>query len=227
MTVRFERAVRGGVIAVGVALVLPSCFLDFDDYRERPAGTAGASAAGGSGGASGSGNGGSGNAAGTGGSSTGGLGGQGGSSGEGGVGGATGGVSGAGGTGGASGTGGSAGSSGASGSGGSAQCLPHDPGAVCAAALNCVFKSIQNPYDYSTSCVATGTGVDVGGCSNGDTTQCAPGYVCLGGSNCRRWCRLGFNDCSHCAATCDDSAPVPSPTIGGTAYGTCPLLGGC
>lgn len=226
MRLRFTRAARGVVIGVGAALVLPSCWLDFDGYRERPAGQAGAGASGGtgaSGGSSGATNGGSGNAGGSGGvggtagASSGGAGGQGGTSGTG----ASGGVSGSGGVGGATGgTSGAGGSAGASGSGGATQCAPENPEPVCGANMNCVFASIGQPYDYNTSCVSSGTGKGPGTCSNANSSECAPGYVCTG-VDCRRWCRLGgFNDCAHCGFSCSASF-APAPTSGGVEYGLC------
>lgn len=226
MRLRFRRIVRGVVIGVGAALVLPSCWLDFDGYRERPSGQAGAAASGGtgaSGGSSGATNGGSGNAGGSGGvggtagASSGGAGGQGGTSGTG----ASGGVSGSGGAGGATGgTSGAGGSAGASGGGGATQCAPENPEPVCGANMNCVFKSLVPPRDYGTDCVAAGTGKGIDGCSNGNTGDCAPGYICVSGNVCQRWCRIGFNDCAHCGFPCTKSI-APAPVIGSVEYGLC------
>ena len=194
-----------------LTLVLPSCLLDFDGYRERPAdgGNGAAGNAGGNGGAAngasggdgGSAAGGSGNAGGSGGSTAGGSGG------DAGVGNA-----------GSGGTGNVAGSSGAAGNGGDG-CLPHDPEPVCGQGKSCQFKMVTFPYDYTTLCESAGTGVGVGGCSDGDSSMCAPGRFCMTGRECLLWCRIGSDDCAACNGTCFELGTTP--VIGGIKYGLC------
>jgi len=208
-----------------LALVLPSCLLDFDGYRERPAdgggnggngaagnaGGNGGAANGASGGGGGAAAGGSGNTSGSGGSAAGGSGGDAGA--------------GAGGSGNASsgGTGNVAGSSGAAGNGGSAGaagCSPHDATA-CGPGMSCQFLSaIKTPFDYATHCVPEGTGIGTNGCRDSDSTQCAAPRLCYNGSVCYRWCRLGYDDCAVCGAVCEQIIN-PTPTIGSVQYGLC------
>ncbi len=214
-----------------LTLVLPSCLLDFDGYRERPAdgGNGAAGNAGGNGGAAngasggdgGSAAGGSGNAGGSGGNTAAGSGGDAGA-GAGGSGDAgSGGNGNAAGSSGAAGDGGSSAASGAAGNGASGGCAPEDPEPVCGPGMNCQFRSIIPPYDYSTHCVAEGTGVGLKSCSGGDTNMCAAAHYCISGTDCYRWCRLGSDDCAVCGGgTCQDQLR-PVPSIGSTQYGLC------
>ncbi len=202
---------------------LPSCLLDFDGYRERPAEGGASGAAGGNGGAGNAGGnggtangasggdagaaaGGSGNAGGSGGSAAGGSGGDAGS----GAGGS--GNAGSGGTGNASGSGGSAGNGGDG-------CLPHDPEPVCGPGKSCQFRSLI-PADYATDCIPEGTGIGVSACRNSDSTLCAAPRLCYNGADCLRWCRLGSQDCAVCGHVCQQIIN-PIPTIGTVQYGLC------
>ena len=204
------------VATAGLAACEP-LFVDFDGYREYPPDSGAGSGNGGNAGSGNGGNAGSGNGGSTNGGSA-----AGGSGNSGGDGGSAAGGSGNAGSGNAAGDGGSgnaAGNGGSAGSGGDG-CAPEDPEPVCGPNMNCEFKSLIPPYDYSTECIPAGTGIGAITCSNSDSTQCAPPRVCFNGSDCLRWCRLGTQDCTQCGASCEQSVN-PVPTIGNVRYGLC------
>lgn len=202
------------------AFALPACeplFVDFDGYREYPPDS----------GSGGSGNGGSGNGgSGNGGSANGASGGDagsaaGGSGDPGGNGGAAAGGSGGDAGSGNGGSGNAAGNGGDAGNGGGGGCAPENPQPVCGPNMNCEFRSLIPPYDYSTECIPAGTGTGVNGCQNSDSTLCTPEHLCFGGQTCYRWCRLGTNDCAVCGGGACEAIINPTPTRGSTQYGLC------
>jgi hypothetical protein len=94
-----------------------------------------------------------------------------------------------------------------------ANCLLHDPGGVCGAGVNCTFNS-----GGFTTCVVSGNGTTVGSCPGLNAAECAPGYGCFGGGNCRPWCRTQFDDCPSgevCIAT------DPPTLVNNEPYGYC------
>ena len=90
-------------------------------------------------------------------------------------------------------------------------CDPRNPGASCGSGKGCVFDGA------GTMCASAGTGTTAGGCV-GSASACAPQYVCVG-SDCMRWCRVGFpGDCTA-GKSC---LSLPShPKYGGIEYGVC------
>lgn len=183
-----------------LALVLPSCLLDFDGYRERPAdgggngGNGAAGNAGGNGGTANGASGGSGNAGGSGGAAAGGSGGDAGS--------------GNGGSGNAAGNGGSGAAGGDAGSGGSGascsqsvsdvacnDCLHANccaeleacaPGSQCSKTLNCMAETCWDAADFGTCSQAC---YDL---PDGDFDTWSELFVCacnLSGTPCRAACQ--------------------------------------
>jgi hypothetical protein len=69
----------------------------------------------------------------------------------------------------------------------------------------------------TADCVPAGLGVGVGACAS-DPFACAPGYVCLSDDSCRKWCRVGLNDCTSGQSCVQLSGPV---TYKGYTWGTC------
>lgn len=98
----------------------------------------------------------------------------------------------------------------------SAQCDPMNPGAVCGPGVTC----LAFPGNDQTDCFVGGTATS-GACAGKAPDECAPGYVCAGPQNgtatCRKWCRVGKNDCGGKAC----SGFSPKNIVGGVEYGVC------
>lgn len=93
------------------------------------------------------------------------------------------------------------------------QCDPINPSKVCGASTTCLFSS-----STATTCAAAATSTTAASCAS-DGFACAPGYVCVGAGDCRRWCRIGFaGDCPS-GKTCGKLATAP--TIATIEYGVC------
>lgn len=99
------------------------------------------------------------------------------------------------------------------------QCAPHDPlscgGKTNAGTGVCVVGS-----DGSTDCQEGGSRTENQTCS--PTDDCGPGLVCItpstGSDTCKRWCRVGTNDCGGSAVCRGFSTKV---MVGTTEYGAC------
>lgn len=98
-----------------------------------------------------------------------------------------------------------------------AQCDPLNPAKVCGASTTCLFHSKS-----VTTCAAAGLSTTATSCAS-NRFACAPGYVCVSGGDCKRWCRIGLaGDCPGGKAC--TKLPVPAgsePTIGTIEYGVC------
>jgi len=101
---------------------------------------------------------------------------------------------------------------------------------ACSAACDLRTPQTVCGNDQGVSCIATdeggtdcvggfGTGVGAGACSGNDWQKCAPGYLCINGSDCLRWCRVNASgDCSG-GQSC---YPLVDPVvIDGVNYGVC------
>lgn len=93
------------------------------------------------------------------------------------------------------------------------QCDPINPSKVCGASTTCLFSS-----PTQTTCAAAGTSTTAGSCAS-DAFTCAPGYICVGTGDCRRWCRVGFTGDCPTGKTCGKL--TTAPTISGIEYGVC------
>jgi len=90
----------------------------------------------------------------------------------------------------------------------SSGCALESPASTCGS-LGCHALGAE-----TTDCLPTGTGTGPGSCTS--SFDCAPGYGCDNGKDCRKWCRVGKADCGD-AGTC-----VPgNVTVGSVAYGVC------
>ncbi|MBI2390689.1 MAG: hypothetical protein HYV09_13955 [Deltaproteobacteria bacterium] len=98
-----------------------------------------------------------------------------------------------------------------------AQCDPINPSKACGASTTCLFTS-----STATTCAAAATSTTAGSCA-ADPFACAPGYVCVGTGDCKRWCRIGFAGDCPTGKTCGKlSFPDGgAPTIGTIEYGVC------
>src|SRR5207249_7983283 len=79
-----------------------------------------------------------------------------------------------------------------------AGCDPMNPQAVCGPNVRCTPFPWDNKGEDVGDCYGpTGTGVGGGGCNGTPSglAECAPGYYCTPDTFCRKWCRLGQNDC--------------------------------
>lgn len=101
------------------------------------------------------------------------------------------------------------------------QCDPVSPSSVCGSGVGCALVSSTG----DTTCLAAGSATGPGACTS-DVFACAPGYTCVPaaapstGSDCLKWCRIGFpSDCSGAYPTCYGF--TDHPKIGGTEYGVC------
>jgi hypothetical protein len=81
---------------------------------------------------------------------------------------------------------------------------------VCGALNGCAFDLGES----ATTCTAAGTKTIVGACA-ADPYACAPGYVCVGSGDCRKWC-TGLTTCPA-GTTCKFGPRV----YGGINYGFC------
>lgn len=94
-----------------------------------------------------------------------------------------------------------------------AQCDPINPSKSCGASTTCLF-----PSPTTTTCAAAGLSTTATSCAS-DPFACAPGYVCVGTGDCKRWCRIGFaGDCPGGKA-CNRLSSAPK--IGSIEYGVC------
>lgn len=104
-------------------------------------------------------------------------------------------------------------------------CAPHDPmscGGKTAAGIGVCFVDDNG----ETDCQRGGSGAEHDACNHDD--KCGPGLVCItttpaaGGaptSSCRRWCRVGQNDCTGGKTCVGLKAEVK---VGNVVYGACP-----
>jgi len=94
-----------------------------------------------------------------------------------------------------------------------AQCDPLNPSKLCGASTTCLF-----PSSTTTTCAAAGLSTTATSCAS-NPFACAPGYVCVGSGDCKRWCRIGL------AGDCPGGRPCNSlssaPKIGSIEYGVC------
>lgn len=90
------------------------------------------------------------------------------------------------------------------------QCSPRDPAPVCGSGNGC--GATNNPGE--TTCVPAGNLTDGESCIF-DPGGCGPGLGCDSGSVCRRYCRIGMNDCASCVAITNP------PSVGGVTFGLC------
>ena len=98
----------------------------------------------------------------------------------------------------------------------SAPCDPRTPQTVCGGSgVSCVPMD-----DGSTDCIGGfGTATGYGACSGNQWQNCAPGYICIDGSDCLRWCRQGFSgDCPGGQTCYGLNNPV---VFNGVTYGVC------
>ncbi len=94
-----------------------------------------------------------------------------------------------------------------------AHCDPLNPSKVCGASTTCLFPSAT-----TTTCAAAGLSTTATSCAS-NPFACAPGYVCVGTGDCKRWCRIGLaGDCPG-GKTCNKLSTAP--TIGSIEYGVC------
>jgi hypothetical protein len=94
-----------------------------------------------------------------------------------------------------------------------AQCDPLNPSKVCGASTTCLF-----PSSTMTICAAAGLSTTATSCAS-NPFACAPGYVCVGTGDCKRWCRIGLaGDCPG-GKTCNKLSTTPK--IGTIEYGVC------
>jgi len=93
------------------------------------------------------------------------------------------------------------------------QCDPINPSKVCGASTTCLFSS-----PTTTTCAAAATSTTAGSCAT-DGFACAPGHVCVGTGDCRRWCRIGFAGDCPTGKTCGKL--TSAPTIATIEYGVC------
>lgn len=98
----------------------------------------------------------------------------------------------------------------------SKKCELHNPASACGPLLTCVPMTKTTPP--SSDCGKAGTATTAGACLN-DTTACAPGYACLTNGDCRKWCRVLFNDCG--GKTCQGFSTGNEIVIDGITYGVC------
>ena len=88
-------------------------------------------------------------------------------------------------------------------------------GNSCGSGLACGSWSQIGEYPGTFVCIPGGSSMST--CTG--LGQCAPGYACAAGSpsgRCRRWCRVGFTDCSA-GQTCQ---PFYDGTVKGMYWGT-------
>jgi hypothetical protein len=98
-------------------------------------------------------------------------------------------------------------------------CAPHDP-ASCGGKTNAGIGVCFVDDDGGTDCQAGGSRAEHQTCS--PTDECGPALVCTtvsAASTCKRWCRVGQNDCGT-GKTC--TGFQTAVTIGTVEYGACP-----
>jgi hypothetical protein len=100
------------------------------------------------------------------------------------------------------------------------QCAPQDPSS-CGGKTNAGVGVCFVDDKGGTDCQEGGTSAENQACS--PQAECGPGLVCIspaGGSDtCKRWCRVGTNDCGGVAQCRGFSTKV---MVGTVEYGACP-----
>jgi hypothetical protein len=100
------------------------------------------------------------------------------------------------------------------------QCAPHDPSS-CGGKTNAGTGVCFVDADGGTDCQEGGSRTENQTCSPSD--DCGPGLVCItpstGSDTCKRWCRVGTNDCGGSAVCRGFSTKV---MVGAAEYGACP-----
>lgn len=103
------------------------------------------------------------------------------------------------------------------------QCAPHDP-LSCGGKTNAGTGVCFVDNDGKTDCQEGGSRTENQTCS--PTDDCGPGLVCIkpsgagtGSDTCKRWCRVGTNDCGGAAICRGFSTKV---MVGTAEYGACP-----
>lgn len=100
------------------------------------------------------------------------------------------------------------------------QCAPHDP-LSCGGKTNAGTGVCFVDNDGNTDCQSGGSRTENQTCS--PTDDCGPGLVCIkpstGADTCKRWCRVGTNDCGGSAICRGFSTKV---MVGTAEYGACP-----
>jgi hypothetical protein len=66
----------------------------------------------------------------------------------------------------------------------------------------------------TTDCQETGRSTTTCNPNATPPVECAPGYACINGTSCRRWCKIG-------SAACTCGAVTPKVIISGQEYGVC------
>lgn len=94
-------------------------------------------------------------------------------------------------------------------------CDPMSPSTTCGPTASCWFLDSAKGI---TSCVGAGASTIAGSCKS-DSFNCAPGYVCIGAGDCRKWCRIGHP--ADCASGKTCNAFSDHPTVSGYEYGYC------
>jgi len=98
-------------------------------------------------------------------------------------------------------------------------CELHDP-ASCGGKTNAGIGVCYVDDEGSTDCQEGGPRTENQTCS--ETQACGPGLVCTtssSSSTCKRWCRVGQNDCGSGRTCTGFSTEVK---VGGVVYGACP-----
>jgi hypothetical protein len=94
------------------------------------------------------------------------------------------------------------------------QCDLVNPSKACGASASCDLLDIATG---KTTCISAGSGTTAASCKT-DAFACAPGYTCVG-TDCRRWCRVGFPGDCPTGKSCQSFSD--HPTISGIEYGVC------
>jgi hypothetical protein len=97
------------------------------------------------------------------------------------------------------------------------QCDPMNPSTSCGADRGCVFTAAT-----TTTCSGAGDGTTAASCAT-NRFACAPGYLCVGTGDCRRFCRMGIAGDCPAGKTCGKLTlnGTSTPMIGTTEFGVC------